>query len=291
LLSDTRRVFPFSLFSLLLVGRARACLFVCRPPSGGARPGDPLLRTAVAAGRARVPFVCRADVAEEGGSRTAAAARRAGALFRPLSDAHANRYLRLLPTQPQLLPNDQRNNGAAITPSPSPPSRREMMTTATAPTTATATAAPMATPAPQQQQQQPPAPQASTLQRLNTGDRTNAVRLVAMADRSLAGPVASLFVGAAFGQSAMGGGGAASTRRGIGSGSGSGSGSADASPTHVSGSGNGGVRFTTTRTEDAMDSVLPTAAEDLLSRAVLAPAARFAAHKLSFDLTSSAARK
>ena len=128
----------------------------------------------------------------------------------------------------------------------------------------------------------------SNLQRLNTGDRTNAVRLVAMADRSLAGPVASLFVGAAFG----GGGGGPS--RPTGGGSGSGSGSADASPTHLAGNGGGGggVRFTTTRTEDAMDSVLPTAAEDLLSRAVLAPAARFAAHKLSFDLAASgSARK
>lgn len=127
---------------------------------------------------------------------------------------------------------------------------------------------------------------ASNLQRLNTGDRTNAVRLVAMADRSLAGPVASLFVGAAFGGS-----GAGPSRPNAG-GSGSGSGSADVSPTHLAGaSGNGGVRFTTTRTEDAMDSVLPTAAEDLLSRAVLAPAARFAAHKLSFDLAASSSSR
>lgn len=130
----------------------------------------------------------------------------------------------------------------------------------------------------------------STLQRLNTGDRTNAVRLVALADRSLAGPVASLFVGQAFGGGG-GGGGPLGGGHG-GSGSGSGSGSADVSPTHANGNGgNGGVRFTTTRTEDAMDSVLPSAAEDLLSRAVLAPAARFAAHKLSFDLASGAGRK
>ena len=149
---------------------------------------------------------------------------------------------------------------------------------ATTTTTAMATMAPLSTPASQQQ-----APQASSLQRLNTGDRTNAVRLVAMADRSLAGPVASLFVGAALGGGGgggLGGGGMASRRN---AGNGSGSGSADASPTHNSG-GNGGVRFTTTRTEDAMDSVLPTAAEDLLSRAVLAPAARFAPHKLSFEM-------
>lgn len=123
------------------------------------------------------------------------------------------------------------------------------------------------------------------LTRLNTGDRTNAVRLVAMADRSLAGPVASLFVGHALG------GAMPRASAGRGGGSGSGSASADASPTHMGGAngggrGGGGVRFTTTRTEDAMDSVLPTAAEDLLSRAVLAPTARFAAHKLSFDLAS-----
>ncbi len=139
--------------------------------------------------------------------------------------------------------------------------------------------------------------QARNLQRLNTGDRTNAVRLVALADRSLAGPVASLFVGHAFGMGAMGGmgmgggGGGMGASNSRGNGSGSGSGSADASPTHLNGGGGGsgnggGIRFTTTRTEDAMDSVLPTAAEDLLSRAVLAPTARFAAHKLSFDLAS-----
>lgn len=153
-------------------------------------------------------------------------------------------------------------------------------------TTATAAASSDATPATASRQSDLLPPQASNLQRLNTGDRTNAVRLVAMADRSLAGPVASLFVGHALGSAGIPRASAANGRNG--SGSGSGSGSADASPTHLSGNGNGagGVRFTTTRTEDAMDSVLPTAAEDLLSRAVLAPTARFAAHKLSFDLAS-----
>jgi hypothetical protein len=154
-------------------------------------------------------------------------------------------------------------------------------------TTTAAAAASDATPATASRQSDLLPPQASNLQRLNTGDRTNAVRLVAMADRSLAGPVASLFVGHALGGAGIP---RASANGRNGSGSGSGSGSADASPTHLSGgnSGNGagGVRFTTTRTEDAMDSVLPTAAEDLLSRAVLAPTARFAAHKLSFDLAS-----
>jgi hypothetical protein len=109
-------------------------------------------------------------------------------------------------------------------------------------------------------------------------NQTEARRVVLLLDRAIAGPVASLWTGHLYGSGAAhGGGGAAATNPAA-------TPAASARDLRRTSSGRKiGTRFVLTKTEDALDSVLPTQAEEFLRRKM--PACKFTnVSKLRFDM-------